>query len=84
MVGGQWYADKFNEALKEAGIEDYVRPFHDMRHTALTIMAADAREIPLMTVAGHKSMEVTKQYLHLAGTVFPDLASKLEARLNGG
>jgi hypothetical protein len=33
-------AEQFRAALAEAGIEDYVRPFHDLRHTALTNEAA--------------------------------------------
>jgi hypothetical protein len=33
-----------------------------------------------MTTAGHGSMETTKRYLHLAGTVFREDAEKLESR----
>ena len=86
QVGGQWYTDKFNEALKEAGITDYVRPFHDMRHTALTNEAATGKSNPiaLKTKAGHRSFATTEQYIKLAGVVFPDQAEALEARLNGG
>ena len=36
----EWYAAEFRAALAEAGITDNVRPFHDMRHTALTNLAA--------------------------------------------
>jgi hypothetical protein len=36
-----------------------------------------------MTRAGHANMSTTKQYLHLAGTVFPDEAARLEQRLLG-
>jgi len=84
MVGGQWYTDQFNKALKKAGITDYVRPFHDMRHTALTNEAATGKSNPiaLMAKAGHRSMNTTRQYLQLAGVVFHDEAEALEARYN--
>jgi len=83
MVGAQWYTDAFNRALKKAGITDYVRPFHDMRHTALTNEAATGKSNPiaLMTKAGHRSFKTTQEYIKLAGTVFPDEAEALEARL---
>jgi integrase len=95
-VGGQWYTDHFFEALFEAGITrsrrpkpsdpDYVRPFHDMRHTAITNMAATGKigSVALMGIAGHRDAKVTRQYMHLAGVVFSDEAEALEARLNGG
>ena len=94
-VGAQWYTDHFFDALFEAGITrssrpkpsdpDYVRPFHDMRHTAITNMAATGAigDVALMATAGHKSMKITKEYMHLAGIVFPEAADALEARLNG-
>ena len=34
--------------------------------------------------AGHRSVQTTKLYLHLAGTVFPADAAALEQRLLGG
>ena len=58
------------------------RPFHDARHGALTAMAANGSSpIAIMTTAGHGSMETTKRYLHLAGTVFREDAEKLEFSL---
>lgn len=78
------FAEKFRAALKAAGIEDYVRPFHDLRHTALTNeAAAGSSPIALMTKAGHTDMKTTKRYLHLAGVVFRDEAQALEDRLGG-
>jgi len=62
-----------------------VRPFHDARQSSLTNGAAAGEEaLKLMTRAGHRSMVTTRQYLHLAGTVFPDAAAALEDRLLGG
>jgi integrase len=83
-VDGRWFAREFRKALKAAGITDYVRPFHDLRHTALTNgAAAGASPIALMAKAGHTDMRVTRQYLHLAGEVFPDEEAALERRMLG-
>ena len=78
----EWYPGEFRAALAAVGITDHVRPFHDARHAALTNMAATgARPIAVMATAGHRSMQTTKQYLHLAGVVFRDEASALDARM---
>lgn len=82
-IGHEWYADQFRAALKAVGIDDYVRPFHDARHGALTNMAATSPSpIALMATAGHRSMATTNRYLHLAGVVFRDEAAALAARYN--
>ena len=78
------YAAAFAAALAAVGITDHVRPFHDMRHTALTNLAATgASPIAVMATAGHRSMQTTKRYLHLAGVVFRDDSDALERRLLG-
>ncbi|MGI9113039.1 MAG: tyrosine-type recombinase/integrase [Gaiellaceae bacterium] len=80
----EWYAGEFRAALKAAGIMEHVRPFRDARHAALTNMAATgASPIAVMATAGHRSMQTTKQYLHLAGVVFRDESAALEQRLLG-
>jgi integrase len=80
----KWYHDRFQQALATAGVEGHVRCFHDMRHTALTNLAATgASPIAIMTTAGHRSMATTRGYLHLAGVVFHDEASALGRRLLG-
>ena len=66
-LDADWYRERFLEALASAGVEGKIRTFHDMRHTALTNLAA----------------QTTKGYLHLAGVVFHDEASALERRLLG-
>jgi integrase len=84
-IDSGWYAGEFRVALERAGIDDYIRPFHDVRHASLTNgAAAGENPIALMTRAGHRSMDTTKIYLHLAGTVFRDEAAALEQRLLGG
>lgn len=68
-----WYPAQFKAALEAAGITDYIRPHHDMRHTALTnLPATGASPIAVMATAGHRSMQTTKRYLHLAGVAFCD------------
>jgi integrase len=72
-------------ALKAAGVEKAPRPFHDLRHTAITNdAAAGSSPIAVMTKAGHANMSTTKRYLHLAGVVFRDEAAALERRLLNG
>ena len=62
-----------------------MRPFHDLRVTSITNDAiAGAKPIALMTKAGHASMATTRRYLRFAGTVFPEEAAALEARVLGG
>jgi integrase len=75
----------FAAALAKAGVEGRVRPFHDLRHTAITNdAAAGANPTALMAKAGHADMRTTKVYLHLAGIVFREEAEALERRLLGG
>jgi integrase len=85
-VGGKLdagdYREAFHEALATAGVDKRPRPFHDAHHGALTQMAANGSSpLAIMTTAGHGSMQTTKRYLHLAGTVFPDEAEKLSVSL---
>ncbi len=78
------FAEQFRTALAEAGIHDYVRPFHDLRHSSITNeAAAGSSPIALMAKAGHRTMKTTNIYLHLAGVVFRDEAEALERRLLG-
>jgi integrase len=61
-----------------------VRPFHDLRHTAITNDAASgSNPIAVMTKAGHSDMKTTRKYMHLAGVVFRNEADALENRLLG-
>lgn len=57
---------------------------HDLRHTALTnLAAAGASQTALMETAGHRSFQTTQQYIDLAGVVFRDEAEALSRRLLG-
>jgi integrase len=78
------FSGAFTDELAAAGIEKKMRPFHDLRHTAITNdAAAGSSPIAVMTKAGHANMATTKKYMHLAGTVFRPEADALERRLLG-
>lgn len=83
-LDGEWFRLEFAKAREAAGVEGRIR-IHDLRHAALTNLAATgASPIAVMATAGHRSMQTTKQYLHLAGTTFAADAAALEVRLLGG
>jgi integrase len=83
-MDGEWFRQEFAKARAKAGVEGRIR-IHDLRHAALTNLAATgASPIAVMATAGHRSMQTTKQYLHLAGTTFATDAQALEVRLLGG
>jgi integrase len=75
------YAETFRAALVKAGITDYVRPFHDGRHSAITNDAAAGNSgLAVMKRAGHSDFRVTQQYLDLAGVDFAEEAERAAAR----
>jgi integrase len=79
------FGEALTAALKAAGVAKTPRPFHDLRHTAITNdAAAGSSPIAVMAKAGHANMGTTQKYLHLAGVVFRDEADALERRLLGG
>jgi site-specific recombinase XerD len=78
------YADTFRSALRRAGIEDEVRPFHDGRHTSITnAAAAGVAPAALQARAGHSDLSTTQRYIDLAGVLFRDEAEAAEARMFG-
>jgi integrase len=73
------------KALVLAGVGEGFRPWHGLRHTALTETAAAG--VPAMFVqakAGHAQGSTTERYLHAARTSYPDAAELAEARLFAG
>lgn len=79
------FATALRKALTAAKVEGHVRPYHDLRHSAITNDAASgSNAIAVMTKAGHSDMKTTKRYLHLAGVVFRNEAEALERRMLGG
>lgn len=78
------FAETLRDVLALAGITDYVRPFHDGRHSSITNAARHGRtDLALMTLAGHSDFRVTKRYVHLAGEMFREEAVRMERALWG-
>ena len=78
------YAITLRLALTRAKITDYVRPFHDGRHTSITNAAAAGMSGPaLMARPGHSDFKTTQGYIDLAGETFREEEELLEARLFG-
>jgi integrase len=72
-------------ALRRAGITKPFRPFHDLRHTALTHEAAAGNPMAYVQLkAGHSQSAITERYIHAAQVLFPGAAARGEARIFGG
>jgi integrase len=62
-----------------------IRPWHDLRHTALTHDAAAGNPaVYVQARAGHAQAKMTERYVHAAQVAFPGAAEKAEARLFAG
>jgi integrase len=71
-------------ALARAGITKPFRPFHDLRHTALTHEAAAGNPMAYVQLkAGHSQSAITERYIHAAQVLFPGAAARGEARMFG-
>jgi integrase len=71
-------------ALKRAGITKPFRPFHDLRHTALTHEAAAGNPMAYVQLkAGHSQSAITERYIHAAQVLFPGAAARGEERMFG-
>jgi integrase len=71
-------------ALKAASITKPFRPFHDLRHTALTHEAAAGNPLSYIQLkAGHSQTSITERYIHAAQIQFAGAAAKAEERMFG-
>jgi len=71
-------------ALKAAGISKPFRPFHDLRHTALTHEAAAGNPLTYIQMkAGHSQAAITERYIHAAQVQFAGAAERAEERMFG-
>jgi integrase len=69
-------------ALRHAGIRKPFRPFHDLRHTALTHEAAAGNpQAYVQLKAGHSQGAITERYIHAAQVLFPGAAARSEERM---
>lgn len=76
------YGEVLRLALKRAGIEESIRPSHELRHSSITnAAAAGTSPEALMSRAGHSSYATTRRYIDLAGERFRAEAERLEDRL---
>ena len=82
---GKVARDFMRPALARAGIEKPFRPWHDLRHTALTHEAAAGNPAVYVQMrAGHSQGSVTERYVHAAQVLFPGAAERGEARTFAG
>ena len=78
------YARTLGAVLARVGITAPVRPFHDLRHTAITNdAAAGSSPLAIMKHAGHTDFKTTQRYIDLAGVTFREDAERAERRLLG-
>jgi integrase len=71
-------------ALRAAGISKTIRPFHDLRHTALTHDAAAGNPLTYIQMkAGHSQIAITQRYIHAAQVQFAGAAERAERRMFG-
>ena len=76
--------DYMKPALKAAGITKPFRPWHDLRHTALTHEAAAGNpHAYVQAKAGHSQSTITDRYIHAAQVLFPGAAAKGETLMFG-
>lgn len=69
-------------ALHTAGITKPFRPYHDLRHTALTHDAAAGNPLTyIQHRAGHSQTQITQRYIHAAQTQFAGAAERAEQRM---
>jgi integrase len=72
------------QALRRAGISKPFRPWHDLRHTALTHEAAAGNpQAYVQAKAGHSQGSITERYIHAAQVLFPGAAARAEERMFG-
>jgi integrase len=71
-------------ALAKAAISKPFRPWHDLRHTALTHEAAAGNpQVYVQLKAGHSQGSITERYIHAAQVLFPGAADRGEDRIFG-
>ena len=78
------FGDLLRLALRGAGLDESMRPTHDLRHGSITnAAAAGTPPEALMSRAGHASYSTPRRHIDLAGERFRPEAERLETRLWG-
>jgi integrase len=68
-------------ALAKAKIVKPFRPFHGLRHTAITHEAAVNPQAYVQMRAGHSQGSITERYIHAVQAAFPGAAQRGENRI---
>ena len=64
----------FNRDVKDSGLK-WIR-FHDLRHTALTLMVRRGVLLPVVQkIAGHEDIKTTMRYVHVLGRDIEDVGN---------
>ena len=72
------------DALTKSGVPTEMRPFHDIRHSAITNAAAAGAQGPeLMAWAGHADFGTTKRYIDLRDQASRTISEKVAQRVWG-
>ena len=72
----------FEAAVKAAGITDFRR--HDMRHCAASyLVMAGVDLVSVARILGHRQIQMTMRYSHLASERVVELGDKLASKLEG-
>lgn len=84
-IDGTTFARKFiKPVLRAVSAPEGFRPFHDLRHTALTYEGvADNPALYVQRRAGHADMRMTEHYMHPNSSMFPGAADRTESVLFG-
>ncbi len=73
----------WEQALARAGIENF--KIHDMRHSAASWLAQQGVSmVAIAALLGHRTLQMTKRYSHLANEHLQEVATKLGDKLAGG
>jgi len=68
----------FNKARERAGIKKRVS-FHTLRHSFATHLLEDGANVrKIQTLLGHRSLQTTERYTHVAATYLQETPSPLD------
>lgn len=78
-----WIEKPFREAVKAAGLNPKEVVRHTLRHTAITHLVQAGVDLPtVMSISGHKSLQMGQRYSHQNGSHIQAAMDKLQERIN--